>query len=120
MTIMTTERQPEGIWAPALTLRLEPELADRLRDFCYQRRLKKQPVLRLALQRFLKATGKKRAAMLERLRIMPIVPLEAKEKLVLERDEFQALRRFVFDHNTYKQHVVRVALIDYLDSQPKP
>jgi hypothetical protein len=116
---MATKRQADQIWAPALTLRLEPELADRLRNFCYQRRLKKQPVLRLALQRFLKATGKKRAGHLERLRIAPIVPLEAKEKLVLERDEFETLRRFVFEYNTHKQTVMRLALIEYLDAKPK-
>lgn len=118
------DKEADGKTAPAITVRLEPELAERLREFCYRRRLKKQPVMRLAVQRFIKLvngeTKSKRAAMLERLRIAPLVPLEAKEKLVLERDEFEALRRFVFEHATYKQHVVRIALIDYLDSQPKP
>lgn len=117
---MTTKGKPNET-APAMTVRLEAELAERLREFCFRQRLKKQPVLRLAVQWFIRLVGaeskQRRAAMIERLRIAPDVPLEAKEKLVLEHDEFEALRRFVFDHNTYKQHVVRQALIDYLDSQ---
>lgn len=119
---MTTKDNRSGT-APAMTVRLEAELAERLREFCFRRRLKKQPVLRLAVQRYLKLvsgeTKQKRAATLERLRIAPAVPLEAKEKLVLDRDEFESLRRFVFEHNTYKQHVVRIALIDYLDEEQR-
>lgn len=106
-----------------MTLRLETELAERLREFCFRRRLKKQPVLRLAVQQFIKVvageTKQKRAATLERLRLVPAVPLEAKEKLILEHEEFESLRRFVFEHNTYKQHVVRIALIDYLDEEQR-
>jgi predicted transcriptional regulator len=118
------DEEASGSTAPAITVRLEADLAERLREFCYRRRLKKQPVLRLAVQRFIElvngAAKQKRAAMLERLRFAPDLPLEAKEKLVFDRADFEILRKFVYEHNTYKQHVVRIALIDYLDSQPKP
>jgi hypothetical protein len=120
---MTTKGKPNETPPPAMTLRLETELAERLREFCFRRRLKKQPVLRLAVQQFIKVvageTKQKRAATLERLRLVPAVPLEAKEKLILEHEEFESLRRFVFEHNTYKQHVVRIALIDYLDEEQR-
>lgn len=121
--IMTTKHHAEESWGPILTVRLETDLAERLREFCYRRRLKKQPVMRLAVQRFIRsvssATKTKQAATLERLRVAPAVPLAAKEKLVLDRAEFEALRHFVFEHNAYKQHVVRIALIDYLDAEPR-
>jgi predicted transcriptional regulator len=118
----TMKKRPETV--PAMTVRLEAELAERLREFCFRHRLKKQPVLRMAVQRFINLVNsemklKRSSAALDKLRLVPAVPLEAKEKLILEHNEFESLRRFVFDHNTYKQHVVRIALIEYLNSQPK-
>jgi hypothetical protein len=102
----------------AITVRLEPALSERLRVACFRHRLKKQPIFREALTRFFRsfeeAGPRKQQQILERLRAPAEEAASVPEKLLLDPALHEQLRRFVFDHSTYKQHVVRVALLDYL------
>jgi hypothetical protein len=104
----------------ALTVRLEAELAERLRAACFHHRLKKQAVLRQALAEFInlvQGSSRPRRARhaIEHLAIPPAAPLTVAEKVLLDYDANQALRRLVYERQTHKQHVARVALLHYLE-----
>jgi hypothetical protein len=76
--------------------------------------------MRTALERFMQSmesgSKQKKKQMPDRLRIPPEAPPTVVEKLLLDRAASEILRRFVYEHQTHKQHVVRMALIDYLDA----
>jgi predicted transcriptional regulator len=118
---MTTKRQPEKAekkWAPTFTVRLEPELAERLRVASFIHRVKKQPLLRVALEKLLARENARTAAGI-RKRWGAIAAGQpehtpVKEALILTLAQDAALRKFCYEFRMHKQTVVREALVQYL------
>lgn len=111
-------------WAPRFTLRLEPELAERLRVAAFTHRRKKQPILRDALAKLLeRESARTDAAIRKRWTTIAASQPDApamKEAMLLSPEQDDLLRRFCFDFRLYKQAVVRTALVEYLAELDAP
>jgi predicted transcriptional regulator len=119
---MTTKRQPEEAekkWAPTFTVRLEPELAERLRVAAFTHRIKKQPLLRVALEKLLeRENARSETAVRKRWTAIAAGKPEhtpVKEALILTLEQDALLRRFAYEHRLHKQTVCRQALVEFLD-----
>jgi predicted transcriptional regulator len=115
-----TKDSPTEKWSPIFTVRLEPELSERLRAACYNHRLKKQPLMRDAVERLLdRENARAEAAIRKRWSAIaasqPEHALAMKEALRLSPIQDEALRLFAFQFRLHKQAIVRQSLIEFLD-----
>jgi predicted transcriptional regulator len=101
------------------TIRLEPELAERLRVAVFTNRTKKQPLLRFAVDSLLGRENARPAAAIRKrwTALAADQPAETpmRETVRLSPQQDEVLRRFCYDYRLHKQLVMRQALIEYLD-----
>ena len=106
-------------WASTFTVRLEPELAERLRVAAFTHRKKKQPILRDAIERLLRRESARTEQAIRKrwLAIAAGQPEHTpmKETVIFLSAQDDILRAFCFDFRLHKQTVTRQALIEYLD-----
>jgi predicted transcriptional regulator len=115
-----TKDSPTEKWSPIFTVRLEPELSERLRAACYNHRLKKQPILRDAVAKLLERESTRSEAAIRKrwsaiVASQPEHTLAMKEALRLSPAQDEALRLFAFKFRLHKQAIVRQSLIEFLD-----
>jgi predicted transcriptional regulator len=106
-------------WALTFTVRLEPELAERLRVAAFTYRRKKQPILRDAVEMLLdRENARTDASVRKRWSVIADSQPEhtpMKEAVRISPAQDEILRRFVYEYRLHKQTVMRQALIEYLD-----
>jgi predicted transcriptional regulator len=105
--------------AKVTTVRLEPALSERLRAVSYYQRIKKQPLIRSAVEEFLSAWESGAPARREKISRSLRAPAElagAKpESVRLDYETHERLRRFQYDADVPRQTALRASLIQYLD-----
>ena len=101
------------------TIRLEPELAERLRAAAFTTRAKKQPLLRFAVESLLERENARPAAAIRKrwtaLAAGQPVGTPMRETVRISPQQDEVLRKFCYDYRLHKQLVMRQALIEYLD-----
>jgi predicted transcriptional regulator len=116
---MTKDSQAPKIWAPTFSVRLEPELAERLRVAAFTHRVKKQPFLRDAMEKLLERESARPATAIRKrwAAIAANQPEETpmRETVRISPEQDEVLRKFCYDFRLHKQTVMRQALIEYLD-----
>jgi predicted transcriptional regulator len=119
---MTTKRQSEEAekkWSPVFTIRLEPELAERLRVASFTHRKKKQPILRDAVEKLLAHENARTDAAIRKhwgtIAAGQPEHTPMKEALRLSPAQDALLRRFAYEYRLHKQTIMRQALVEYLD-----
>ena len=115
---MIKDNQGE-MWAPTSSVRLEPDLAERLRVAAFTQRSKKQPILRDGIMKLLERENTRPAAAV-RKRWAALVADQPqhtpmREAVRITPDQDEALRKFCYDYRLHKQTVIRQALIEHLD-----